>query len=117
MLTAFHEDAENLYNVQSNLKEVCKKLIDKRRLLDGGKNGIQLFSHFKPMLLERCKIEEIAKFFQLEEKRYFVQTKHDGERSQIHMKDGVFKYFTRQGYDISSKPSYGTTSSGHYLKN
>lgn len=67
------------------------------------------------MLLERCKIEDVGKFFTAGES-YFVQTKYDGERSQIHMKDGVFKYYTRHGTDITNNWAYGESAmSGGFL--
>lgn len=72
------------------------------------KYGIEVFSPFKPMLLERCKIEDVGKFFTGRES-YFVQTKHDGERFQIHMQDGRFKYFSRNAYDFTE--NYGETES------
>lgn len=62
------------------------------------------------MLLERCNIENVEKLFQ-NNNLYYVQTKYDGERSQLHMADGKFKYFTRKGYDITKKPGYGATGS------
>lgn len=62
------------------------------------------------MLLERCNIENIDKLFRSND-LYYVQTKYDGERSQLHMKDGTFKYFTRRGYDITNNSGYGETGS------
>lgn len=62
------------------------------------------------MLLERCDIESIEKLF-WDNDLYYVQTKYDGERSQLHMKDGKFKYFTRRGYDITKKSGYGEIES------
>lgn len=32
---------------------------------------------------------------------YVVETKFDGERFQLHMKDGLFKYFSRRGFDFT----------------
>lgn len=95
-VTALHPNAEKLFGVTSNLHEVCNRLnvcgnVEKPR--------IKIFSHVKPMLLERLKIEEVGKLFQGQSLEYFVQIKYDGERSQIHMEDGKFKYFTRNGYD------------------
>lgn len=62
------------------------------------------------MLLQRCDIENIEKLFR-DNDLYYVQTKYDGERSQLHMKDGKFKYFTRRGYDITKNSGYGETGS------
>lgn len=103
----FHPDANSLFDVSSNLQHVCEKLYDPQLRYHC---DIQVFSHFKPMLLERCQIENIKKLFN-EKEQYFVQCKYDGERSQMHMKDGKYKYFTRQGYDITNYSGFGETSS------
>ncbi|XP_012285410.1 DNA ligase 4 [Orussus abietinus] len=110
---AFHPDAEDLFDVTSSLRKVCEKLSDPKIR---ARFGIEIFTHFKPMLLERCKIEEIGKLFgKGDQSVYFVQTKYDGERSQLHMKDGKFKYFTRMGFDISSNQGYGETKDAGFL--
>lgn len=78
-------------------------------------HDIQVFSHFKPMLLERCQIEDIEKLFN-GNKEYNVQCKYDGERFQMHMKDRKYKYFTRKGHDYTNESGFGeTSSSGLYL--
>lgn len=67
------------------------------------------------MLLERLEVKDFGKLF-VEKQQYYVQPKFDGERSQLHMKDGKFKYFTRQGFDITNNASYGEfADSGNYL--
>lgn len=68
------------------------------------------------MLLERCEFENIGKLFRGND-LYYAQTKYDGERSQLHMKDGTFKYFTRRGYDITNNPGYGETGSSGMAMN
>jgi ATP-dependent DNA ligase len=61
------------------------------------------------MLLERLKIEHIGQLF-IENQQYYVQVKFDGERAQLHVKNRKFKYFSRQGYDITNNRSYGEYS-------
>nr|XP_034177241.1 DNA ligase 4 isoform X2 [Osmia lignaria] len=107
ILQVFHPDANRSFEVSSNLHQVCDTLYDRQLRYH---HNIKVFFHFKPMLLERCHIEDVEKLFD-SNKEYFIQTKYDGERSQMHMKDGKYKYFTRQGYDITDNPSYGETSS------
>ncbi|XP_011631930.1 DNA ligase 4 [Pogonomyrmex barbatus] len=111
ILHIYHPDANDKFLVTSDLREICNELHDPKVKL---KRGIRIFSHFKPMLLERCNIENIGKLFRGND-LYYVQTKYDGERSQLHMKDGIFKYFTRRGYDITNKPGYGETGSSGFL--
>lgn len=65
------------------------------------------------MNLERCAIEDASKLFHNNDE-YFVQTKFDGERSQIHMKDGIFQYCTRQRFNITNNWGFGKSNSGRY---
>ncbi|KAL6428636.1 hypothetical protein ACFW04_007920 [Cataglyphis niger] len=111
ILDIYHQDANEKFLVTNDLREICNQLHDPKTKI---KCGIQIFSHFKPMLLERCDIENIEKLFR-DNDLYYVQTKYDGERSQLHMKDGKFKYFTRRGYDITKKSGYGETESSGFL--
>lgn len=105
-------------NELSNLREICEVIDADKVELPGQGSGIKLFSHFKPMLLERCTIEQVEKFFrESSQEAYFVQTKYDGERSQLHMKNGTFKYFTRQGFDITNNSSYGADKNSGKLYN
>lgn len=101
----YHPDAVELSNLNSDLRYLCNELKNPQMRTQHN-HWIKIFSHFKPMLLEQLKFENIEKLFE-NHRTLIVQTKCDGERSQIHMKDGVFKYFTRQGFDISNNESYG----------
>ncbi|XP_058794826.1 DNA ligase 4-like isoform X3 [Phymastichus coffea] len=111
-----HPDAEELYNVSSSLRRVCERF---PQVASESSNDlpieIEIFSHIKPMLLERFRIEQIGKLFTDDGQKYCVQTKFDGERSQLHMKDGKFKYFTRQGYDITTNTCYGEFANSGFL--
>lgn len=98
--------------------ESCRAgwLKDKRVIYSslGLQQDVQPFSHFKPMLLERLSLDDAYKLF-LSPTDYYVQVKYDGERSQIHMSNGRYKYFTRNGHDITKKPLLGETSSSGML--
>ncbi|XP_063983073.1 DNA ligase 4 isoform X1 [Diachasmimorpha longicaudata] len=104
----FHPDADQLFAQKSNLKIVCETLGNPKERINTKVSRVTVFLPFKPMLLERLPITRIRKFFDDGKKTEFIiQTKFDGERSQVHMKDGRFKYFTRHGLDITKNPSYG----------
>lgn len=111
IFSAFHQDAVNLFDITSDLRKICDKLHDSNARQQ---YHIEVFSHVKPMLLEECAIENVDKLFANHEK-YCLQLKYDGERSQVHMKHGLYKYFTRQSFDITSKPSYGESATSGYL--
>ncbi|KAH0534504.1 DNA ligase 4 [Cotesia glomerata] len=105
ILNAYHPDAESLFGEQSNLREVCDTLHNLKYRPKKTCN-ICVLSPFKPMLLERFYIERISELFTTTPS-YIIQTKFDGERSQLHMSNGKFKYYTRHGYDITNHPSFG----------
>lgn len=102
----YHRDANDKFLVTNDLREICERLHDPKATMS--RCDIEIFSHLKPMLLERCDIENIERLFR-EDNSYYVQSKYDGERSQLHMKDGKYRYFTRRGYDITANPGYGET--------
>jgi DNA ligase-4 len=55
---------------------------------------VSLFSPFRPMLAERCNVRTVEESMK-NSQFYYVETKYDGERFQLHMENGVFKYFSR----------------------
>ncbi|XP_046751398.1 DNA ligase 4-like [Diprion similis] len=109
ILSAYHSDAVELFDVSMSLRDVCDKL---QNADIGIKCRIEIFSPFKPMLLERCKIDDVGKFF-TDQESYFVETKHDGERFQLHMKDGQFSYFSRNAFNFTE--AYGKSKSSGLL--
>lgn len=46
------------------------------------------------MLAERCDVQTVEESMK-KSRFYYVETKYDGERFQLHMENGVFKYFSR----------------------
>lgn len=53
------------------------------------------------MLSRKCDAQEFIKNVQQKSVLY-VENKFDGERFQLHMKDGCFKYFSRNGFLIDN---------------
>ncbi|KAK2580191.1 hypothetical protein KPH14_012455 [Odynerus spinipes] len=113
LLQVYHPEAYEFFDITSDLRKICDNIYGNKEKLS---YDIQVFSFFKPMLLERCGIEDVEKLFHNNDE-YFVQTKYDGERSQIHMKDGVFKYCTRRRNDITDNWGYGEKSADGFLTN
>ncbi|CAH2050732.1 unnamed protein product, partial [Iphiclides podalirius] len=103
ILAAFHPDAEIYYNNCRDLKKVCKNF-------DSGNTrpsemGVSIFSAISPMLLQPLFITKLSDLSTA--KSYVVEEKFDGERFQIHMADGVFEYYSRNGKPYSH--NYGKT--------
>lgn len=103
----YHPNAEQFYSENSNIRAVCDTFQDKNVIVEKSVSKLSVLHPFKPMLLERICIEKARELFYNNNDGIIVQTKFDGERSQLHMKNGKFKYFTRHGFDITNNSSYG----------
>lgn len=104
ILNCYHKDAAAFYSSNNNLKKVCEILANPDVRLH--ELEIQIFEAFRPMLSKRIDNNNFKKEFK-NEKLYYLENKFDGERFQIHMKNGEFRYFSRNGFDFSEK--YGKT--------
>jgi DNA ligase 4 len=101
---AFHSDAYDLYNCTSSLEKVCELLGDPSKKLN--EVSVSLFAPCRPMLSEKAepiKIEEL-----LSGKEFYIETKFDGERFQLHKNGKEFKYFSRNGNDYTD--TFGANS-------
>jgi len=94
---AFHPDARDLYDVNANLRKVCETLKDPRVRLH--EMEIQLMSPFRPQLADRGLISKVEK--QMGNKEFYIETKYDGERIQIHKDGNKYKFFSRNGFDFT----------------
>lgn len=72
--------------------QVCQLLRDPEIRLH--EVEVSLFSPFRPMLAERCNVQTVEESMK-KGQFYYAETKYDGERFQLHMENGVFKYFSR----------------------
>ncbi|XP_015777193.1 PREDICTED: DNA ligase 4-like [Acropora digitifera] len=70
---------------------------------------MSLFSPFRPMLAERVAIDEVEKLMNNEP--FYIETKVDGERMQLHKEKNAFMYYSRSANDYThvfgSQPSSG----------
>lgn len=105
ILNAFHPDASALYDVSNDLSKVCTLLHNPDRRLH--EVEISIFSPIRPMLSEQCDVQKVESCMK-NSAFYYIETKHDGERFQIHFKTGTFKYFSRNGYDYTE--TYGSNA-------
>ena len=71
----FHEDANLLFNLTCNLKEICDKLKDPSKRMEG--MSVSLFQCFKPMLAERDAPEKVIEL--MEGNPFVVEVKYDGK--------------------------------------
>lgn len=83
VLSLYHPDAKELYDVCNDLEKVCSSLID-QSARTSHLSAISLFKPLRPMLADREKISKFVK--KMDYKPFYVETKLDGERVQIHKK-------------------------------
>ncbi|XP_048358612.1 DNA ligase 4 [Sphaerodactylus townsendi] len=99
LFSIFHPDSAELYSVTTDLEKVCRQLHDPSASLSDV--SISLFSAFKPMLAAIANIPQIEK--QMNHQSFYIETKLDGERIQMHKDGDVYKYFSRNGYDYTQQ--------------
>ncbi|KAM4711049.1 LOW QUALITY PROTEIN: DNA ligase 4 [Anableps anableps] len=99
VLQVFHPDATELYNVNTDLKKVCQQLHDPSVSLS--EVSIELFSAFKPMLAAVADVRNVEK--QMGNSPFYVETKLDGERIQLHKDGDVYKYFSRNAFEYTQQ--------------
>ncbi|XP_030057178.1 DNA ligase 4 isoform X2 [Microcaecilia unicolor] len=99
IFSIFHPDAVELHNVTTDLEKVCRQLHDLSVSLSD--ISIMLFSAFKPMLASIVNIQDIEK--QMHNQNFYIETKLDGERMQMHKDGDVYKYFSRNGHDYTQQ--------------
>lgn len=100
----FHADATELHNVTTDLEKICRQLHDPSVSLSDV--SITLFSGFKPMLAAVANMKNIEKL--MHNQGFYLETKLDGERMQLHKDGDVYKYFSRNSYDYSQQ--FGASS-------
>lgn len=108
----WHPDAENLFNISSNLRRVCWELYDQQVRLEGDNRGIALMQCFQPQLAAfqmRSMEQMVAKMNPTEEDpEFWIEEKLDGERMQLHMiedeenpTERQFKFWSRKAKDYT----------------
>lgn len=104
VLSSYHPDAQDVFDVTSSLSRVCRELKDPK--LRQHEIQVSLFSAVRPMLAERAEPRIVERRFNHE--TFYAETKFDGERLQVHKDGSDFRYFTRRSHDCSS--GFGNTA-------
>nr|XP_045002156.1 DNA ligase 4 [Jaculus jaculus]XP_045002157.1 DNA ligase 4 [Jaculus jaculus] len=99
IFNVFHNDAMELHNVTTDLEKVCRQLHDPSVGLSD--ISITLFSAFKPMLAAIADVERVEK--DMKHQSFYIETKLDGERMQMHKDGEVYQYFSRNGYNYTDQ--------------
>ena len=79
-MAAYHPDAQEFYDNSNDLEKTITTLANPTDRTLG--IDISLFKSFSPMLADRINIAKVNS--KLGNKPFYVETKLDGERTQIH---------------------------------
>ena len=101
ILDLYHPSASQYFQYCSNLEMVVRDLSDPLTTID-----IQAFKVFQPFSPQLCKSSDFNNMEILSLPEFWIETKWDGERIQMHYEDGKFFWWSRNIYDYSS--TYGT---------
>lgn len=105
ILECWHSGALKYFNITSDLRRVCWKLCDESVTISSFQ--VEPFLCFKPQMASFGMKDYNEVISRIKSPTFFIEEKIDGERLQIHMKDGEFKYFSRLGTDRTTQ--YGNT--------
>ncbi|XP_058813834.1 DNA ligase 4 [Topomyia yanbarensis] len=103
LLALYHPKAGLMFDRFSNLSKVCEVVetgegLEEFQVRRGGMD-VQLFHPVKPMLCQRVNLKVVNGMLQKEE--FWLETKMDGERFQLHKDGQIFKYFSRNSIEYS----------------
>lgn len=103
LLGLYHPKAGALFDRFSHLSKVCEAVESGEGLEEVGEPGVgmavRLFNPVKPMLCQRVDLKLVDGMLKKDE--FWLETKMDGERFQIHKEGQVYKYFSRNSYEYS----------------
>lgn len=121
VLAALHPDAVAVYARTTHLSQVCRQLqvdpstsaTDNDRTSTANAVTVQPGQPLLPMLCDRVRIAHLERL--LADHAFFVETKLDGERFQVHrLADDTFRYYSRRGHDYSEH--FNRTLTGALLR-
>lgn len=98
VFSIYHPHAKDFYAQYSHLSRVCECIENGEHLKPKG--TIEPMQPFRPMLCQRFDVSQLEQI--IKNKEYYLETKMDGERFQLHMNNGEYKYFSRNGYDFTN---------------
>ncbi|XP_062537233.1 DNA ligase 4 [Armigeres subalbatus] len=103
LLGLYHPKASALFDRVSHLSKVCETVENGEALDEIGEPGVgmavRLFNPVKPMLCQRVDLKLVDGMIKKDE--FWLETKMDGERFQVHKEGQIFKYFSRNSYEYS----------------
>lgn len=110
VLDIYDPNAEDYYNQYSHLSRVCE--IIENNETPAQNDFIQLFQRVRPMLCARCNNFQIESL--MSQNEYYLETKMDGERILLHIKDKEFRYYSRDLIHACTSVFGSDTSGGNF---
>ncbi|GAB0098857.1 DNA ligase 4 [Sergentomyia squamirostris] len=101
ILNTIHPQANQVYSRTSNLSAVCEITETGDTVQIQEENLVKVFNHVKPMLLARINLQVLQQT--LASGEFFIETKMDGERFQIHRSGAEYRFFSRNSKDYTNK--------------
>lgn len=102
VLQLYHPKAEKALAQCGHLSRVCE-IIENNQSIDVASMVVPC-QLIWPMLCERIKLSRLSNLLNANE--FYLETKMDGERCQVHYNGNEFRYFSRNCNDFTS--SYGS---------
>ncbi|XP_058175739.1 DNA ligase 4-like [Anopheles ziemanni] len=112
ILQQYHPDAPTILDYTGNLSNVVQQLENSPEGNDitlptpAAESSIRLFHFIKPMLCQRLELPRVGAL--LTRHTFWLETKMDGERFQIHKDGSRYRYLSRNGVDYSE--TFGSTA-------
>ncbi|KAF9576505.1 DNA ligase (ATP) [Mortierella alpina] len=97
VLPCYHPDAADLFNVCSDLRKTVLDCSDPTIRITT--SSVALNQPFKPMLSKRLPIKEVVE--SMGNMPFWIETKLDGERVQVHKDGENYRYWSRNSTDFT----------------
>uniref|UniRef100_A0A182P7L4 DNA ligase 4 n=1 Tax=Anopheles epiroticus TaxID=199890 RepID=A0A182P7L4_9DIPT len=110
IMQLYHPSAPTLYDGTSDLRQMVERIESKAsagcELEPSGPIGVLPMHFVRPMLCQRVELRQVGEL--LRRDAYWLETKMDGERFQLHWDGATFRYYSRNGHDYSE--AFGRTA-------
>ncbi len=94
-----HPDAQDYYNLTSNLRRICEELKNPAVRLNLAHPSLEIGSPFAPMLANREALEFTMEH--MPTTGAIVEPKLDGERMQLHYHSAFYRFWSRRGTEYT----------------
>lgn len=112
VLSCWHPSAYKLFNITSDLKRVCWQLCDVSVTVST--TEVSPFLCFKPQMAAYGFKDYTDLLERIGVRTFYIEEKIDGERIQLHMKNGEFRFYSRRGHNRTNAYGHSYNSNGSF---